>query len=739
MDTLSSWSKPLPSTFSLQDALVSYQYSSVLFASGCNQTDGVANCTATCTDPTQAFRTLENLHNCLLYVGIADLYARQNLSSNATELADRFVIQKGNISSPISQTVNNTITACLGQYCRNSTDCTRLMWSSRWESTLKQLDANPYYPEEPSQQYYSYDLRYNIYDFSSYSYGTVDYPCGYIAPSYPLNPDIGGIGVYASYWIQAGLALLGTFLVLLWGWRIHYACLPSRVGRVNDAAKRAQGESVTFENRRLASLTAALTEFQKAQCFFMLAINIAALANKANGGLLPVSLQQLYDSYLLLASVSISGYLPITATLLALHMVDMISAYLLALSGCTVALSIATAVAVGVFKPSRGDLNSIQAQVAKGTLSECADLDLTVYCLRSQYSDTINTSNSSVWGIMAYCIIVLSYIFAYHLNAFRDPLKSQTRPWVLRFASWLSSIRSLQLALTIPITFTEYGPFTWVLAILTLAYIVSPLAFRLRCARKIKIKESMSVKCGVDLLAWVLWLAGFASSPGPLSFLSFLIWATFTISTFQLLRKAYIEDTKIRKWAFKYRQLGYQDETLASSSLGVGSIRMDLRISFTIMIKASITLVTLISMRIEKLEKRAASHDWPRKYRRFLVIFLYWIIFLGCIVCFAFDFLGLASFQTKVDHQTWTFGQIVAITVWTPPLCEYFHLELRGMKRGFQHRLLPPYTISSMDSSARPVPDGEVCKSAKDHDADIRIGDVMSDTTPSGAHRSECT
>ena len=721
MDTLSSLSGSLPSTVSLQDAFTSYQYSNVLFANGCNQTDGRANCTAACTDPHQAFRTLETLHNCLLYVGIAEVYAKQNLSSNDTELADSFVIQKGNMTSPISQTVNATITACFDQYCDNSTECTSLFSTSRWESSLNQ--SNPY-RYESSRPFYIYDVQSSIYEYSD----ETDYLCELIASSYPLNPDIGGIGVYASYWIQAGLALLGAFLVLLWGWRTHYACLPSRVGRVNDAAKPAQGNSVTFENRRLACLTAALTDFQKAQCFFMLAINIAALANKANGGLLPLSLQQLYDNYLLLASVSVSGYLPITTTLLALHMVDMISAYLLALSGCTVALSIATAVAVGVFKPSQGDLNSLQAQAAKGTHDQCGSMDLTIYCLQRQNNDT---NNADVWGIMGYCIIILSYIFAYHLNAFRDPLKRQTRPWVLRFASWVSSIRSLQFALTVPVVVTGYGIFTWVLGIFTLAYIVSPLVFRLRCARKIKIKESMSVKCGVELLAWVLWLAGFASSPG---FLSVLIWVTFTISSFQLLRKAYAEDTQIRKWAFKYRQLGHQDETLAPSSLGTGSIRKDLRISSTIIIRASITLVTLMSMRIEKLEKRAASHDWPRKSRRFLVILLYWIIFLGCIVCFAFDFLGLASFQTKVDRQTWTFGQVVAITVWTPPLCEYFHLEVRGMKRGFQHRLLPPYTVSATDSTARPVPDRELCKLA-DHDADVRTGDMMSDTAPSEAHR----
>ena len=728
MDALSPWSGSLPSTFSLQDTLASYQYSNVLFPNGCNQTDGVANCTAACTDKSQAFRTLETLHNCLLYVGIAEFYARQNLSSNDTELADKFVIQKGDMTSPISQQVNHTITACFDQYCDNSSYCTRFMSTSRWESTLNQSNANHYYFDESSQRYYIYNLRYSIYDYLH----ETDYLCTLIASSYPLNPDIGGIGVYASYWIQAGLALLGTFLVLLWGWRTRYAGIPSRVGRVNDAAEPAQGDSVTFENRRLACLTAALTDFQKAQCFFMLAINIAALANKANGGLVPLSLQQLYDNYLLLASVSVSGYLPITATLLALHMVDMISAYLLALSGCTVALSIATAVAVGVFNPSRGDLNSIQAQAAKGTYDKCGNMDLTVYCLQGGYS---NTNNTGVWGIMGYCVVVLSYIFAYHLNAFRDPLKGQTRPWVLRFASWLSSIRSLQLALTMPMMMFEYGVFNWVLGILTLAYIVSPLVFCLRCARRIKIKDSMSVKCGVDLLAWVLWLAGLAPSLGPWNF---LIWVTFTISTFQLLRKAYVEDTKIRKWAFKYRQLGYQDETLAPSSLGTGSIRMDLRISSTIMIRASITLVTLISMRIEKLEKRAASHDWPRKHRRFLVILLYWIFFLGCIVCFALDFLSLALFLTKVDHRTWTFGQVVAITVWTPPLCEYFHLEVRGMKRGFQHRLLPPYTVSATDSTPRPVPNREL-RTLTDHDADVRMGDVTLDTAPSKAHRSEST
>lgn len=688
--SLLSWSRSLPPSFSLQDAISSpiYQPYATLYASGCNQANGPPNCTAACQNPSQAFHALDSLANCVLYVGIADAYARQDLSSNDTKLADNLVIQKGELGSPISRNISSTIRACFDAYCDGSPNCTGLIVSTQTEGA----------PNESYQN--SSPESLNVYNFG----GQPDDLCGYIVRPFPLNSDIGGIGVYASYWIQSGLALIGTFLVLLWGWGTHYTCLPSMAGRRgNKAAKPAKGISTTFKTRRLARLTAALTEFQKAQCFFMLAVDIAALANKANGGLLPVSLQQLHDNYSLIASVAISGYLPITATLLALHMVDMISLYLLALSGCTVALSIATVAAIGDFKPSRGDLESIQAQASKGIYPDCGFIDLTVYCLQYQDNDP---SNSYVWGIMAYCLIVLLYIFAYHLHAFRDSLNNQTRPWVLRMASCMSSARTWQLALTIvfgvaPLAFAYLvNFFLYFLVFLTTACLILLPISRLRCARRINSTGFISIRCGVDLLAWVSWLANSALT---LSIFSFLVWVTFTISTVQLLREAYAEDTKIRKWALRYQHYAYRGETLPTSSLGNRSIGTHLRKSSTIIMKASITLVTLISMGIDNLEKRAASRDWSRKFRRFLVICLYWMIFLGCIVSFVFEFLGLASFLAKVDIKTWTFGQIVAITVWAPPLCEYFHLELLGMTKGFQHRLLPPYKVLATVTTAQPV------------------------------------
>ncbi len=171
------------------------------------------------------------------------------------------MIQKSKFNSSISQNVNHSITGCFDTYCDGSLDCKVLMSSTLWGGL----------PNSPDDSY----LR----SFSVYEFGyRADEFCGYIARSSPLNSDIGGIGVYASYWIQSGLALLGTFLVLLWGWGTHYICLPSiAVRRGNNAAKPANRIPETFANRRLAHLTAALTDFQKAQCFFMLAVNIAAL------------------------------------------------------------------------------------------------------------------------------------------------------------------------------------------------------------------------------------------------------------------------------------------------------------------------------------------------------------------------------------------------------------------------------------------------------------------------------
>lgn len=69
-------------------------------------------------------------------------------------------------------------------------------------------------------------------------------------------------------------------------------------------------------------------------------------------------------------------------------------------------------------------------------------------------------------------------------------------------------------------------------------------------------------------------------------------------------------------------------------------------------------------------------------YLTFLAIYIYW---------FAIFFTDLSWFAQYVDTTAWSFGQVVAITVWAQPLCEYFYLELRTS------RPLPQTIIASDD------------------------------------------
>ena len=55
-------------------------------------------------------------------------------------------------------------------------------------------------------------------------------------------------------------------------------------------------------------------------------------------------------------------------------------------------------------------------------------------------------------------------------------------------------------------------------------------------------------------------------------------------------------------------------------------------------------------------------------YIVFHALYFYWFVVYA-------QYLG--SFYSSVDTGSWSFGQVVAITVWAQPLCEYFHLEIR--------------------------------------------------------------
>ena len=80
----------------------------------------------------------------------------------------------------------------------------------------------------------------------------------------------------------------------------------------------------------------------------------------------------------------------------------------------------------------------------------------------------------------------------------------------------------------------------------------------------------------------------------------------------------------------------------------------------------------------QDLKTHASTVDWPSTMTS-VAIFLMYLIFFGLYIHWFNIFIeDLAWFAYNgVDTSSWSFGQIVAISVWAEPLCEYFHLELR--------------------------------------------------------------
>ena len=274
--------------------------------------------------------------------------------------------------------------------------------------------------------------------------------------------------MYISYWIQTGLALLSFVLVVWWNWGIYYVCLgalllPRGYSKAKKAAQRVRNDS---RNKHLPSLTGALAEFQKGQCFFMLAINIAALVNRNSGGYQPNSLQQLYNTYILIKSVSISGYLPVTFTLFTLHLVDVVSWYLLVLSVVTVLVSMATLFVIGNFSPTQDDMNYLSQQALSGGPESCGSMNLGVYCYSGQSGGTQDDSTdpaSGAYSMLAFCLVVLILLVAHQCHAFKDSSTGKPKPWLSKIISAFFrkcnfSLRKIQFGLAlISIGLNSYG------------------------------------------------------------------------------------------------------------------------------------------------------------------------------------------------------------------------------------------------------------------------------------------
>ncbi len=209
----------------------------------------------------------------------------------------------------------------------------------------------------------------------------------------------------------------------------------------SSIAKERFRKSLNEEKAYLEALTTAVVDFQKAQCFFMLATNIAGLVTQMRGGLQPKSFQQVYNTYIFIKIIAIGGFLPISFTLLTLHMIHKLSWYLLTLSATTIGVAAATLLTKSriksdTFTLDAKDLNHIMETASTGGPATCASKSLIAWCYDPQSGSDFgfNSPNSEVGAntILVFCLVTSVILIVDHFCRSTDKTQRRLNDWILK-------------------------------------------------------------------------------------------------------------------------------------------------------------------------------------------------------------------------------------------------------------------------------------------------------------------
>lgn len=214
--------------------------------------------------------------------------------------------------------------------------------------------------------------------------------------------------------MQFLLALLAFILLELYTSWTYYICITifwCSHGRVK-ARSKAKGiqDSVTHH---AVPLLSALVEFQKAQCFFAIAVEVAAQILAPAGSLGVNNQGQLFTNYEFIRMTSIHGSLPITFTLLCLRRAGIKSWYLFTLSACAVLLSVATYVSVDkVEKKLYEDPNGFNLPFTTNLrIDSCGGVNPSTWCDNSQYDGLADISTTGLGSLVSSAFVLGLMLF----------------------------------------------------------------------------------------------------------------------------------------------------------------------------------------------------------------------------------------------------------------------------------------------------------------------------------------
>ncbi|KAF7198623.1 hypothetical protein HII31_00362 [Pseudocercospora fuligena] len=265
-----------------------------------------------------------------------------------------------------------------------------------------------------------------------------------------INPDIGGIGVFVGYVMQVIIVLL------FWAtWHYTEHCARYIYWLFYIASGRQCREAWTLAKRRQErrrssdfreSLVDALHEFHKAQCFFVLAVQVACLiALKNPDYLAATSWQQFWNNVGILFDLSFGGCLLVLFVLLILRRCGKRDTFTLAVSIASVGLAATTWFMAWGFRNNA--LKTLQTHIHSDGISECGNIAPTQYCYFNNWSFANWISSKacevfmSVFALVTLICMISDQIriFPNSTNASRRRTPFQVFRERLRRCRWLES------------------------------------------------------------------------------------------------------------------------------------------------------------------------------------------------------------------------------------------------------------------------------------------------------------
>ncbi|KAK4580047.1 hypothetical protein LTR86_000249 [Recurvomyces mirabilis] len=377
------------------------------------------DCNAACLNTTTGpelvwgnkdYNSMYTLQNCVVLPAIMALLAGGNLTANGVKVAAKYGIV-GNAS--LIQTPAQAwpvISGCIDAYCKSGGE------GGPPTPGCERGNSDDYakYVILPSETYYNgkgaWDAAGEDYWWpENFTFSGVDAFNSGLCHNLTafINSDIGGIGMFVSYLMQTFIVLSAWLLFHIYSnWSTYpiFLALVARHGhrRASDLAQEKQAKIAKGYSDALVS---ALVEFQKAQVFFMLSVQIAILVALHNPSYIEAkNWQALWNNFGILYSLAFGGCLPVLFVLLMLRIAGKKEFYTLLVTLCSVALSSATWFVAWFRAP---DPNTSIAEPESPMPDQCAGVAPIKYC----YSGNIyyNATENAVKAVpmLVFCFVVL--------------------------------------------------------------------------------------------------------------------------------------------------------------------------------------------------------------------------------------------------------------------------------------------------------------------------------------------